>query len=242
MIGTAADQVVMLLSADWFSPYWRTMELRVSPDFQSRLQGECRREVDEVVGAEEVYRQVSFAPERLRSTRTMIISALGRYAPGSDFNKAVNNLIRYDLEPHDAAFHEASSLQMLNRELTDEGLTRAGQRALDPQIQAKVGDILDEITERPVKYDRWALDSVSAWDIRLRQLTPERPTLLAGFLSDEIATRLEALKFLRRVRTQLLPDETAALMDWYAAAAPRVVKAPFAMPSWMTEIVGVGAR
>jgi hypothetical protein len=42
MIGTAADQVVMLLSPDWFSPYWRTVELRVSPDFQSRLQAECR--------------------------------------------------------------------------------------------------------------------------------------------------------------------------------------------------------
>jgi hypothetical protein len=242
MAGAAADQVVMLLSSDWFAPYWRAMELRVSPDYQRALQMECREEVERLLGGEDSYWRVSFAPERVRATRSMIASALGRYAPGSDFNKAVTNLIQYELEPHEAAFHEASTLRVLNWELLDEGAEPSGRRALDPGVLAKVRDILDEIDGREVKYDRWALDSITAWDMRLRSLTPERPTLLAGFLSDEIFTRLEALGFLRRVRTRMAPAEIAALIDWYAAAAPRVVREAFVMPPWMAEIVGAGQR
>ena len=242
MAGAEADQVVMLLSADWFAPHWRAMELRVSAEYQSALQTECRREVERFLNGGETYWRVSFAPDRVRGTRSVLASALGRFAPGSDFNKAVTNLILYGQERHDAASHEASTLRMLNMELMDPGGERAGGRGLHPETVDKLRDILGEIGANYVNYDELSLESVTAWDIHLRALTPERPTLLAGFLSDEIATRVDALTFLRRVRTRLLPDEIPILMDWYRAAAPRVVKEPFAVPHWMSEIVGLGGR
>ena len=242
MAGTAADQVVMLLSADWFAAHWRAMELRVSADYQAALQNECRHEVERLLGEASTYWQVSFAPDRVRGTRTMLSSALGRYAPGSDFNKAVNNLLQYDLEIHDVVFHPAAALHMLNIELLDQGVTRTGWRSLSPEIIAKLRAIADEIGPARVECDQSAVDSRTDWDMRLRSVTPELQNHLVGFLSDEISTRLEALRFLRRVRTNLSPPETWALLDWYSGAAPKIVKQDFAMPSWMTEIVGTGRR
>jgi hypothetical protein len=62
------DKVVMLLSTDWFLPYWSVVGIEATEQKLCVQEG-CRQIVHEMVNGATEYYHVNFSDERLRATR-----------------------------------------------------------------------------------------------------------------------------------------------------------------------------
>jgi hypothetical protein len=74
----AADKVAMLLSTDWFQPYWPAIDLNATLESIACIQKGCRGIVNRIVGEAEEYWLISFAEERVRATREAVLMSAGR--------------------------------------------------------------------------------------------------------------------------------------------------------------------
>jgi hypothetical protein len=68
---TMVDQVVMLLSTDWFLPYWSLIGIEADEE-RLCVQKGCRQIVHEVMNGATDYYSVNFSYERLRATRRSV--------------------------------------------------------------------------------------------------------------------------------------------------------------------------
>jgi hypothetical protein len=59
----------MLLSTDWFLPYWAAIGLRIAVEKRNFMQQGCRQVVEQMIDGAEQYYFISFALDRLETTR-----------------------------------------------------------------------------------------------------------------------------------------------------------------------------
>jgi hypothetical protein len=72
-----SDKVIMLLSSDWFFPYWDRIGLRIDDDKKKEsLHHGCRKIVEQFMSNAKEYWHISFAPGRVERTRSMLESLL----------------------------------------------------------------------------------------------------------------------------------------------------------------------
>jgi hypothetical protein len=73
-----ADKLVMLLSADWFYPFWNQVGLNVDDAKRKKLQENCRTLVRELMASYAEYWLISFAPERIATTYQGLLASCAR--------------------------------------------------------------------------------------------------------------------------------------------------------------------
>src|SRR3954452_1499624 len=72
------DNVAMLLSSDWFFPYWSSIGIFTEDKRKSVLREGCREIVRQIIGDATQYWHINFSVARVNETRAMLDALLKR--------------------------------------------------------------------------------------------------------------------------------------------------------------------
>jgi hypothetical protein len=205
------DYFIMVLSTDWFEPYWAAAEIDAPEPARRTIQQGCRPIVEQILGGAEEYYLTSFDERRTEETRVRFES-LVREIDRSVFQiaKEWEHLTNDDWK--------ASGLysMLTERLLSDEteALSHSGE-ALSLLRQHWSHSELDAVGFTDV-----CGEPVSSWDRRLAALTPDQPTMLSDSLFVFIRYK-RFRKFWLRASAELTEKQRDQLLAWYRDAARR---------------------
>ena len=220
MVETRIDQIVMLLSTDWFFDYWGTIGLAISHQERRTIQEGCRNIVKQIMGSAKDYYLTVFSNTRLNQTRSMFNALLGNVRLGEGAINRINLLTSAEADPR-----LDDGLRWLLTHITDLLLDESPlikQHELNPAIKQRLQNVCDQsglFDSDTVDFEELCLDSRSEWDEYVKNLTPELPTTLSDYLEAEIlrGDRFEIIW--TTIQTEVSPTEQQELMSWYRAVA-----------------------
>jgi hypothetical protein len=207
---TMVDQVVMLLSTDWFLPYWSVMGIDASEQ-RVCIQKGCRQIVREVMNGATIYYHINFSDERLQATRQGIRDLARKCRLGESSEMNLEDLV--DSRPAREQFYKGAWLFK----------TLANHLANDDQLDATTKLVLQRTRRQHAVMDdldfaQLCSRSNSTWDNYTRSLTPELPTSLADFLSEDLV----ANQLLTSVLAQLTQAQKDGLLSRFQSIAKSV--------------------
>jgi len=203
------DQLVMLLSTDWFKPHWHTLDIDVEESAKTLIQRGCREIVGQIMSGTTNYYQISFAPDRIEATRSMLNSLVH----ASGVNNTLNVLIAY----WDNLKRDDETASWIWNSLTSDilaGRLRPSKTDLDPLIVETL--FAEHVThdKEPFEFAPICEESPTEWDRYTRTLTPEQPTALADDLASKLTSR-RFEEFWRTVQSKLNTKQQDELISWY---------------------------
>jgi hypothetical protein len=206
------DKLVMLLSTDWFKPYWSSIGIEVEETVKTSIQQGCREIVRQILSGAKNYYLASFSDDRKNKTQTMLES-LAQQAQTEAVLSAVEEWTKMSDEELKAAWiYTTLTDDLFSRE------SREGDPKLDPTITAIMTSAQKKYDLAPFEFLEKCESSETSWDQYTRELTPELPTALADDLAAVLtARRFEA--FWKSVRDRLTPAQREELTSWYREMA-----------------------
>jgi hypothetical protein len=207
---TMVDKVVMLLSTDWFLPFWSVVGIEAS---QQKLcvQNGCRQIVHEVMNGANNYYHINFSDERLRATRQSIRDLAKKCRLSESSEMSLEDLV--DSRPDREQFYKGAWLfQTLAKSLVDDDQLDATTKLVFERTRRK-HSVMDDLD-----FEQLCSRSNSAWDNYTRSLTPELPTSLADFLSVDLV----GSQLLTSVLAQLTQAQRDGLLSRFQAIAKSV--------------------
>jgi hypothetical protein len=207
---TMADKAAMLLSTDWFAPYWSVIGIEAENEKQC-FQNGCRDIVRRLVGDAGDYYLIDFSEDRIEQTR----KDLRLLARNCKLSKAA--VIRVDdLAANKSGRDQLEKTAWLFRNLCDE-LLADGE--LDQQIKSVLERSRNKFSfANELKFEEMCLRSSTTWDTYVKSLTPELPASLAHLVS----TGLLAIAELADVLRQLTTSQRATLHARFQVLATRL--------------------
>jgi hypothetical protein len=215
-----SDKVIMLLSSDWFFPYWDRIGMKIDDDKKKEsLHHGCRKIVEQFMSNAKEYWHISFAPGRVERTRSMLESLLRKTSlPESTAG------ILMALASAERAETEDMGMDFVMFALT-ERLQTITAEADSVYLSAEVREIVTEISaksEAEVDWEQLCLSSATTWDRYLKGITPEQPTALADFLIAEVLVK-SFQPLWAKVTAKLNAKQQGELIDWYRASAKSIM-------------------
>jgi hypothetical protein len=207
---TRVNKVVMLLSTDWFLPYWFVVGIDASEE-KVCVQKGCRQIVHELMNGATNYYQINFSDERLQATRQSIRDLARKCGLGESSEMNLEDLV--DSRPERDQFYKGAWLFR----------TLANNLADDDQLDAPTKLVLERTRRQhsvmdDLDFQQLCSRSNSAWDNYTRSLTPELPTSLADFLSEDLV----ASQLLTSVLSQLTQAQRDELLSRFQSIAKSV--------------------
>ena len=203
----------MLLSTDWFLPFWSEIGICVDDAKKADIHEGCRAIVRRFMGDRGNYFQIDFTDKRRQETESLLIDLLGRLGAG---------YVRFVLEKEGSGSNKdemstgiMSSILAHDLLLRDEGT--AGP-VLDDAIRTGVIEAIVAYDVDPNQFSRISVESDSTWDVYVSGLLAETPGTLSNiafFAAQEI--RLKALW--RRICERLSEKQRVDLICWYRIMA-----------------------
>lgn len=207
------DTLVMLLSTDWFEPYWSSIGLDVEMVTRAEMQHGCREIVRQMLSGAKSYFRVAFSDERKKQTREMLAS-LARQAKLDTLLKVI--------EEWRSLTSEQLAAGLIYDSLTNDLLSGDIREGIDPKLGPGIATIMKGARRRydlaPWEFLEKCESSETPWDRYTRELTEDMPTALADRLAAVLtAQRFEV--FWNAVRDRLTSTQREALIAWYRAMA-----------------------
>jgi hypothetical protein len=204
---TMVDHAAMLLSTDWFAPYWNVIGIEADRQKQC-LQDGCRAIVRRVVGGAQDYYLIDFSHDRIEKTR----EDLHLLVRNCKLSKAAATRVE-ELAAHKSGRDQLGKTAWLFRNLHDE---LVNDQTLDQQIRTALTRSRSKFSfASGLNFEEICLRSSTAWDEYIRGLTPELPASLAYLVS----TDLLAVAELSDVLKQLTNGQREHLHARFRAAA-----------------------
>jgi hypothetical protein len=231
-----SDQLVMLLSADWFALYWPTFGLVFSASEQEKVREISRRLIKELLKGSDTYWGANFSDARISATRSFFLADLRREGLAG----AVVSQLTDTLNAVGESAQFATTLWFFSA-LCDQvggstdapaplGVSGAGFQTVKSLWQLSVMTEPDgEVLENAL------MASDTHWDRFLRNATPDLPT----YLPDWAMTRLHKPKRFRRFWAQLFwsvsQSDRRSLKTWLEEEAMKLADPSFSLtePAWM---------
>ncbi|HEY9683404.1 MAG TPA: hypothetical protein V6C86_17630 [Oculatellaceae cyanobacterium] len=194
------DQIVMLLSTDWFLECWNLLGLDESRSVRLSIQHGCRRVVEQILGSAKSYWNATFSAARLGETETL----LRKHLVASKCSKDHVELILYvgrikdDRQRDLQMVHQATYQLVLFGEETSPMLSAR----LIEQIRSTWNSYSEESEILEAAFN----DRSSSWDMEISALTTDIP----GYLLDHalVITKIRKTEmFFRKARQILEPAE-----------------------------------
>lgn len=162
-----ADKLVMLLSADWFYPFWNQVGLDVDDAKRKKLQEHCRALVRELMASYAEYWLTSFAPERIASTYQGLLKSCARLRIPESQSNQIREIVEGVKREEDNG-----TLWLLG------ALTRMAPKGSYETGVSVLSDDIASIVKKnwPSEDDDLDFDAISdasqtSWDLYLRKLT-----------------------------------------------------------------------
>ena len=231
-----SDQFIMLLSTDWFSPYWATFGLVFSESEQQTVREVSRKVTKDLLKGADTYWGASFTDDRISATRSSFIDSLRKTRLGAAGVSQLSDALNAASES--AEFATTSWLfgalcDQLGSPTGDLTLPNLSSYSIETakslwQLSASV-EPDGKLIERALK------TSTTDWDKWLRKATPDLPT----YLSDWAMTRLRRPDRFRVFWAQLFwtisREDRRTLKKWLEGEAIKLAAPSFALaePDWM---------
>jgi hypothetical protein len=212
------DSLIMLLSTDWFAPYWQTIDLEIAADTRHCIQSSCRGLVRQIVSGTEQYYHVSFSDERIQNTKDTIM----RLIAVCHVNDATANLFESLVKRQERVGSDTGRAGWIFFALTKRLLTDWSPREdsyLDPFIRATVARVFAKYDVSEINFGQLCLNSTSTWDRYIRDLTPDQPTHLADYLGAQLISPRTFDHVWSDLRKELSENRRKELLAWYQATA-----------------------
>jgi hypothetical protein len=223
------DKVVMLLSTDWFLPYWFILGIDTREQTNSCVQKGCRQIVEQIISGAREYWLTNFSKERVEMTYALFQSTLEKCAVHQSSVQRIQTLIHGE-QVAGASENEAWLLVSITRQVL-EGPPQDWP-SLPHVLKADVCKIF-EISECAdslwVDFEKSSIESHSQWDKYIKGLTPDLPTSL----SDHLATIRSKDTFQvlwSGIKATLTEAQKNELLNWYALVAERLTGEPLTLP------------
>jgi hypothetical protein len=205
------DQLIMLLSTDWFKPYWAVLGIDLDKSEKELIQKGCREIVAQIMGGAKEYWLIVFSASRREETRSMFDSLLKGSGSTALLDTAAEWTGMSDEDLKAGWFFDT---------LTDELLSNENSESFELDCAIKSIMVAAQRERMPLEIDFRELceKSKSKWDRDTRQLTPTLPMYLAdSLLSFITARRFKSLWF--SVQDKLTSEQRSALIGWYRGVA-----------------------
>ena len=203
----------MLLSTDWFLPFWSEIGIGVHDRTKTDIHEGCRAIVGRFMGGCKDYFHIDFTDQRKQETLFSFVELLGRLGAG---------YVRLIVEEEGYASHKDEvSTAIMSMILTRDSLLCGegdGILALDDAIRTGVIEAVvtyDFDLDRLSKISR---ESDSAWDAYLNGLLVEAPDALSNF-AFFAAQKLRLNSLWGRICERLSDKERTELICWYRIKA-----------------------
>lgn len=207
---TTADYVAMLLSTDWFFPYWPMIGLEVGDERACFKEG-CREIVKELMAGAEQYYDVAFTADHLAATRHSMLGLARQCNFSSKATQRIDELCTPKVKHNEMQTTAWMFRMILMKELL-----------YDEQLDANIRELLlrahEQFASDNVALERCCVQSSTEWDIYTRSLTPDLPACLSDFVSVALIPEAQ-LDFVFR---RLSGDQRSALLNEYRAAKLRM--------------------
>lgn len=229
MINSPIDNIVLLLSSDWFFRYWQFIDLEVEENVRISLQAECRKIVSEMMGSASQLLNISYTDKRQNETVRLLQEAFKKFKADTNSINRIDKILFGPLSRHEDV-QSAWFLESLTEEIVT-GEYDSDASTLSPELITKVSArwLATEINQPD--FEALNLASNSKWDIYVRSLTPDQPSMLSDFLSSGL---LRPWRFLRFWKSLDFTDtERANLRSWYKSSANKITTEDFELPAWI---------
>lgn len=223
------DELIMLLSTDWFAPYWLRIGLGVDQERKMCLQEQFRDIVRKITSGAKEYWLVNFSDERLTETRDSLNTALNQCQITVETARRINDLV--DGRQSTRIDETTSWLVMLISEqmCQDSPPPDFRQREIAEQTLRKLQNIVSRRNAPEVRFEELCLKSQSEWDTFVRGLTPDLPTKLSDFLAS-IAMVDEFAQLWAAINSELSTRERQELLEYFRVVALSLTGEPLQLP------------
>jgi hypothetical protein len=207
------DRLVMLLSTDWFKPYWGMIGIRLDESKKGLIQEGCRKIVSQILSAATEYWLTDFSNERHEETRATFES-LSR---ASGVEKSVIEAMKDWSEMSDEDMKAGWLFEILTEDLLSDDA-----EGIDPLLSSDLKTIMATTREQQssadVNFTKLSTSSKSSWDQYITQLTPDLPTSLPDMLFTFLKAR-RFKTFWTSIVDKLTKEQREELRAWYRRAA-----------------------
>jgi hypothetical protein len=207
------DSTIMLLSTDWFLPYWYVIGVGLDEKKKVLFKQGCREIVKQIVSGAKEYWLSNFSDERLQRTYSMLRELIQKCGLERQVTQRILALVGEPGTPH---LDEGTEwlLISLTEQLLNNSLEQG--RELSPEIKEALAKEWNQGkgSGSEVNLEQLSLASESEWDNYMRGLTPDLPTSLVDYLrSVGVEAKLELLWAV--VDAKLTRDQKQELLLWY---------------------------
>jgi len=210
-----ADNLTMLLSTDWFQPFWNAIGLSIDEPKKEFLQKSCRKIVSQILGGAAEYWLTSFSDDRCRETEDLLRGVIRASGAGEPGLAVVDEWIATSDEDLKAGSLFDGLTEDLVSDRCDEQIGPP-----DPAVGKAVAAEWTKLIAPELDFEELCAQSKSTWDKQIRQLTPDLPTYIANTLSIFIRARHFKM-FWASIQRELKPEQIKELVNWYRSAARR---------------------
>ena len=226
---TMTDFLILLLSTDWFLPYWTQIGIDIAEDKKVGIQRGCRHIIDEILnGADSLY-LASFSEERKQATGAKFFAVLRQWQVERELAATCNewrNLSHREL----TAVVECA---MLNAQVPSADGS-GDVPFLEFAIRAEVVNAWETYSLKASVFRDICLNSKTDWDLRTQKMLSSPRTLVNQLWRVLLDHRLRA--FWADLRERLTPQQLQDLVAWYRALVKSKSQEdrPDLVPSYMS--------
>lgn len=213
------DKLTMLLSSDWFLPYWHLIGVAANTAQKGEVQQGSREIVRQFMSGAKQYWDIDFSVVRARKTRSMMENLLSKCKLEYAISDRINRLASADEMPIDDGTRWL--IVSMTEQLLDNSLDAS------PPLDDRIKSMLDQDWKQRDEVDlkEQSLASASDWDKYLRSTTPDLPSMLADYAASMIShDKFEVLWAL--ISTRLTPNQRHELFDWYRSVGRSLTGEP----------------
>ena len=214
------DKLVMLLSADWFFPYWDLIGIFTKDKKKSLLREGCREIVRQIMSTATEYWGINFSVARVKESRAMLDALLKR----CDLEEANVNRIIGIISREESPVDEGTRwlLVSMTEMLLKGSITAPLDTAITEGLRREWGrwQNTDEF-----EFKSCCLNSASKWDQYLRNATPDLPAMLADYVS-AIASNSTFELLWGFINVNFTAKQRYELLNWYRSAGQSLTGEP----------------
>jgi hypothetical protein len=205
---TMIDYLILLLTTDWFLPYWKEIGIDIPENEKSDIQRGCRHIIERILNGTGSFYFVSFSEERKRMTSNEFFALLQQWGVERDFQATFDEWAKMTPGELTAVFKCA----MLNEEIPSADGS-SDIPFLEFAIRAEVMKAWDIHSLKASVFRDICLNSNTNWDLRTQELLSSPRTLVNHLWRVLLDHRLRV--FWIDLRKCLSSQQLQELVAWY---------------------------
>jgi hypothetical protein len=229
-----SDKIVMVLSADWFAPFWKAFGLVTTQQEQAHVQRAARETVRDLMKGRDTYWNVDFDEGRIARTAKMFREGM------RTMSEATVSQICNLLEDEDSASKPVATTLWLFGALCDQ-LAGTHSNTNNLRIDHATVETIRSLWRSSAdagnadEMEHASLRSATQWDQYLRSLTPDLPTSLADWSAIHLRQPDRFRRFWAHLFWLISAQDRQHLLEWLTAEAKMLADPTFELvvPDWM---------